>query len=157
MHISALEDDYLRPAEKYARVFVDRNMEAPAVFKHAGKYYLIASGCTAWAPNAARMAVADSIFGPWRELTNPCIGKDAGITFNSQSTFVLPNPHGKDQFIFMADRWSQWNLPDSRHVWLPLTFDNEKPAIRWHDRWSLLEPQKQVSASVSTTNGPASD
>lgn len=35
-------------------------MEEPAVFKRKGKYYLIASGCTAWEPNTARSAVADS-------------------------------------------------------------------------------------------------
>jgi beta-xylosidase len=146
MHISALTDDYLRPGKKYVRAFVDRSMEAPAVFKRAGKYYFIASGCTAWAPNAARMAVAGSVLGPWKELSNPCLGRDAEITFNSQSTFVLPNPHRKGEFIFMADRWNQWDLPDSRHVWLPLEFDSEKPVLRWRDRWALLDAPQSLRA-----------
>jgi beta-xylosidase len=147
MHIAALREDYLRPSGKYARVFVGRSMEAPAVFKHARKYYLIASGCTAWAPNAVRIAVADSIFGPWTELGNPCTGEGSEITFGSQSTFVLPNPQRKGQFIFMADRWNQWDLAASRQVWLPLEFDPEgKPAVRWHDRWSLIDYASQLQA-----------
>jgi hypothetical protein len=140
LHISALSDDYLGVGTKYVRAFVGRSMEAPAVFKYAGKYYMIASGCTAWAPNAARMAVAESVFGNWKEIDNPCRGKDSELTFKSQSTFVLPNPYRKDQFIFMADRWSQWDLPASRHVWLPLDFEGpEKPVLRWHDTWSMIE------------------
>jgi hypothetical protein len=138
MHVSLLTDDYLRPAGKFGRIFIGRSMEAPAVFKHAGKYYLIASGCTAWAPNAARCAVADNIWGPWTELGNPCEGAAAGTTFDSQSTFVVPVQGRNDFFIFMADRWKQWNLPASRYIWLPIEFDQDgKPVLRWRERWTL--------------------
>lgn len=60
LHISQLTDDYLKPAGKFIRVFKDRYMEAPSLFKYKGKYYFIGSGCTGWAPNAARSAVAVS-------------------------------------------------------------------------------------------------
>ena len=138
MHVSLLTDDDLWPAGKYRRIFIGRSMEAPTVFKHAGKYYLIASGCPARAPNAARSAVADNIFGPWTELGNPCVGPDADKTFGGQSTFVLPVQGRDDTFIFMADRRKQWNLPDSRYLWLPLEFTPEgKPVVRWQERWTL--------------------
>ncbi len=138
MHVSLLSDDYLRPAGKYRRIFAGRSMEAPAVFKHAGKYYLIASGCTGWAPNAARSAVADRILGPWTELGNPCVGADADQSFRSQSTFVIPVQDHHDEFILMADRWNQWDLPDSRYIWLPLEFSaDERPLLRWREHWSL--------------------
>jgi beta-galactosidase len=133
MHVSELTDDYLGTTGKYIRIFPGRLMEAPAVFKRQGKYYLIASGCTAWAPNAARSAVADSIWGPWKELGNPCQGDKAEITFHSQGTYVLPV--GK-KFVFMADRWNKDDLPDSRYVWLPLGFEDEKPVLRWMDAWT---------------------
>jgi beta-xylosidase len=143
MHVSLLTDDYLHPAGKYARIFEGRNMEAPTVFKRGGKYYVIASGCTAWKPNAARSAVADSIFGPWKELGNPCVGNNSEKTFLSQSTYVLPVQGLDNSFIFMADRWNEWDLANSRYVWLPLEFDtNGKPILRWRDRWSLSPTQE---------------
>jgi len=43
----------------------------------------------------------------------------------------------KDKYIFMADKWNKTNLPDSRYIWLPLTFENEKPVIKWEDQWKL--------------------
>ena len=154
MHVSLLTGDYLRPAGKFRRIFIGRSMEAPTVFKHAGKYYLIASGCSAWAPNAARSAAADNVFGPWTELGNPCIDDDAETTFHSQGTFVLPVQGRKTAFIFMADRWKQWDLPDSRYVWLPIQFQKDgKPILRWYQKWSLntISPTKQ-SVTVATSN-----
>jgi len=153
MHVSLLTDDYLHTAEKYDRIFIGRSMEAPAVFKHAGKYYLIASGCSAWAPNAARAAVADHLLGPWTELGNPCIGSDAETTFHSQSTFVIPVMGRDGTFIFMADRWSQWNLPDSRYIWLPVSFSADgKPLLRWHNRWSPKEISDSGKLALKNLN-----
>ena len=67
LHIAELTPDYTGHTGKFVRAFPGRFMEAPAIFKHKGKYYLIASGCTGWAPNAARSAVAKNIAGPWME------------------------------------------------------------------------------------------
>jgi hypothetical protein len=137
MHISKLTDDYLSHSGKYIRVFTDRYMEGPALFKHLNKYYIIASDCTGWEPNAARSAVADSIFGEWTELGNPCIGADSALTFHSQSTYVLPVQGKKDCLIFMADRWTPKNPIDGRYIWLPLFFEDGKPVIKWTDKWDL--------------------
>lgn len=138
MHVSQLSDDYLRPVGKYARIFVDEAVEAPAVFKHAGRYYLIGSGCTGWDPNMARAAVADKIFGPWENLDNPCRGPDADLTFQGQSTFVLPVAGRPGKFIAMFDRWNKWDLQDSRYIWLPLEFDAKgHPVIEWRDSWTV--------------------
>lgn len=140
MHVSQLSDDYLRPAGKYARIFVGEATEAPAVFKHAGKYYLLGSGCTGWDPNAAHAAVADHPLGPWTTLDNPCRGQGGDLTYGCQSTFVLPVAGKPGRFIALFDRWKKWDLPDSRYVWLPLTFDEKgHPVVTWRDRWSLEE------------------
>ncbi|MBL9208805.1 MAG: family 43 glycosylhydrolase, partial [Opitutaceae bacterium] len=138
LHVSKLSDDYLRPSGQYVRIFVGESVEAPAVFKHQGRYYLIGSGCTGWDPNPARAAVADSIFGPWVALENPCRGPEAEITFRSQITHVVPVAGRAGQFIALFDRWNKWDLADSRYVWLPVQFDAEKrPVIAWAERWTL--------------------
>lgn len=138
LHIAELSDDYLSHSGRYARFFTNRYMEAPTILKTSkGKYYFIASGCTGWDPNAARSASAYNIFGPWKELGNPCIGQDSATTFHSQSTYILPVQGKKDAFIFMADRWMPENPIDGRYVWLPIYFEDDKVRIKWADKWDL--------------------
>lgn len=141
LHITRLRDDYLQTSGSYVRVMPNRFHEAPALFKHDGRYYMISSDCTGWAPNAARLSVAFHPFGPWRELGNPCRGSEAEIatTFESQSTYVLPVPGG---FVYMGDRWRPENAIDGRYVWLPIDFEDGLPTLRWREAWSpakLLE------------------
>lgn len=138
MHVSLLTDDYLHTTGKFARIFVGRSMEAPAVFKHAGKYYFIGSGCSGWDPNAARSAVADRPFGPWTELGNPCAGPAADTTFHAQGTFILPVQNLPDSFIFMADCWKKWDLSHSTYLWLPVEIQtNGALRLSWQTAWSL--------------------
>lgn len=143
MHVSLLTDDYLKPSGRFERIFIGRSMEAPAVVKHKGRYYLMASGCTGWAPNPARSAVADAVFGPWKELGNPCRGPGAEITFRCQSTYILPVAGRPGAYICMLDRWSQFDLPDSRYVWLPLRFAGEGFEVEWRDAWALDTPDRE--------------
>ena len=139
LQISKLTDDYLKPSGKYVRVFAGKANEAPAMFKRDGKYYLITSGTTGWAPNAARLGVADTITGPWKYLGNPCVGpKDqVNLTFSSQAASVLAVAGKSNAFIYVGDRWNPRNLPDSRYIWLPILFVDNKPTIAWKDRWTL--------------------
>jgi hypothetical protein len=138
MHISRLSDDYLSYAGDFARFFPGRYYEAPAMMKTSdGRYFLIGSDCTGWDPNEARYAVATSIWGPWTELGNPCVGPGAELTFHSQSTYILPVQGKKDAFIFMADRWQPENAIDGRYIWLPIQVKENRLVIEWLDVWDL--------------------
>lgn len=128
LHIHELAPDCLATTGHFVRAFPGRYMEAPAVFRHAGRYWFMGSGCTGWAPNAARSAVAESITGPWRELGNPCEGPGAEITFGGQSTFVLPV---EGHFILMADLWRPHDAIDGRYLWLPIRLERDRFAIPW--------------------------
>lgn len=146
MYVVQLNNQFTGPKtpavenKTWARILVHRMREAPAPFKYHGRYYLITSACTGWRPNEAGYAVADRILGPYISKGNPCIGPGAKNTFGSQSTFVLPVPGQPGKFIFMADRWRPWNLPDSRYVWLPLTMKPDGSCtIRWRSRWNLSD------------------
>ena len=137
LHISELTDDYLDFTEKWIRMAPAGHNEAPAIFKKDGIYYMITSGCTGWEPNEARSFKSSSIWGPWESIGNPCIGKDADLTFHSQSTYIFPVQGKKDQFIFMADRWKPDNPIDGTYVWLPVIIRDEKPVLKWFDKWNL--------------------
>ena len=137
IQIAELTDDYMNHTGRYVRALEGKHNEAPTVFKKDGKYYLITSDCTGWAPNASRMAVADSLFGKWTELGNPCIGPESNLTFKSQGTFILKIEGKKDAFIFMADRWTPNLQFDARYIWLPILFENGIPVLKWHDKWDI--------------------
>lgn len=136
IHIAELSDDYTAHTGRYTRVAAGGQNEAPAIFKKDGTYWMITSGCTGWAPNEARMFSAPSIWGPWTQHPNPCVGPNAKKTFDGQSTYILE----KDgQFIFMGDIWRPQHPSDARYIWLPITFENGKPVVKWRDEWSLSD------------------
>lgn len=137
LHISELTDDYLDFKDKWITLAPAGHNEAPAIFKDNNIYYMITSGCTGWDPNEARSFKATSIWGPWEPLGNPSIGKDAELTFHSQSTYILPVEGKEHAFIFMADRWTPRNPIDGTYVWLPIEINNGKPVLKWYDEWDL--------------------
>jgi hypothetical protein len=143
MYVARLDDEFTGPElpavenKTWAKILVRAHREGPAPFKHNGKYYLITSACTGWAPNAADCAVADNILGPYKSLGNPCVGENADLTFETQSTFVLPVAGRPGKFIFIADEWHPQNLADSRLVWLPIDIKGENVTIAWHGAWDL--------------------
>lgn len=153
IHISPLTEDYLNVTNKTVRALVGQHREAPAVLKHEGLYYMITSGCSGWAPNEAMVHEAESMFGPWESIGNPCVGANKEFrvaTFFSQGTYVIPMLGGlRGTFIFMADRWNKDDLGDSRYVWLPLVVRARKSvryvglplwskvSIFWHDKWTI--------------------
>ena len=134
LHIAELTNDYLHHSGRYTRVAPGGQNEAPAIFKKDGTYWMITSGCTGWAPNEARMFSAPNIWGPWTQHPNPCVGPKSEITFEGQSTYILPFG---DNFIFMADIWRPQHPSDARYIWLPIEFEDGKPVIRWRDEWDI--------------------
>lgn len=137
MYISLLTEDYLKPSGRFTRNFINRWREAPAIFKHDSKYYMISSGCTGWDPNVAEIAVADSVMGEWTVIGNPCTGKDSDKTFYGQSTYVQPVIGKKDAYIAMFDRWNKTDLEHSLYIWLPVIMEEGRITIPWHNDWGM--------------------
>jgi hypothetical protein len=121
------------------------------MFKYNGKYYLITSGATGWAPNSARYTVADDIFGEWKPMRDPAIGEKASTTFDSQSTNVITIDAKKGKFIFMGDRWKESDLKDSRYIWLPIEFgQGDEISLQWLDEWKLETLDRMGKVTVNT-------
>ena len=142
MHIVRLRPDWTEEekpmveGKTWARILEKRARESPALFKHAGKYYLFTSGTTGWNPNPADFAVADNVLGPYKQLGNPCIGPESNTTFRTQNTCIFPAP-GKSpgHFIYMGDRWKPDSLADSRYIWLPFQMKENGTTLEWVDSW----------------------
>ncbi len=129
LHLAELTSDYLDYTGRYWRIAPGGQNEAPTLFKKDGTYWLIASGCTGWKPNKARMFYAKDITGPWTQVDCPARGEGADTTFGAQGTYIRPDSQRPGEFVFMADIWRPRQLSHSRHLWIPVTFENGRPVL----------------------------
>lgn len=136
LNIAQLTDDYLAHNGSFVRVAAGGQNEAPTIFKRNGIYWMITSGCTGWAPNAARLFMAKNIFGPWKQLPNPCRGEGADKTFGAQGTYIFKVETARERklfggadYVFMADIWKPKELSDCRHLWIPIRFEDGMPVL----------------------------
>jgi len=96
MHVSLLSDDYLHPAGKFQRIFAGRSMEAPTVFKHAGKYYLQYGGPgTEFSGYGDGVYVGDQPLGPFTyQAHNPFSYKPGGYARGAGHGSTFQDPQG---------------------------------------------------------------
>ncbi len=139
-----MSEDGLRPAgDSVELAGITRATEGPALFRRGNKVYFLASGSSGWAPNAARLFVADQVTGPYRDLGNPCRGVNPHNqlgpekTFGGQSTFVYRVAGRRDAWIAMFDINVPQNPVTSGYIWLPIEFEDDQPVIRWRDAWDV--------------------
>lgn len=128
LHVYRLTPDYMNVARLVSTPFQAELREAPAVYKRDGRYYMLSSYCTGWAPNQGKWAVADDIEGDWSLLED--FGDET--TFRSQPAFVLQKD-GQD--IYVGDRWegSGEAYFTSTYIVLPIRYDGIRPYITYDD------------------------
>jgi hypothetical protein len=135
--VTRLSDNYRSLSGESKTLFPDRHMEAHAITKAYGRYWYIASGCTGWAPNPARSAVAGSVWGPWEELDNPCRGgEQPDMTWGTQSTYLQTLPNGR--VLAMFDCWKPKALGTSSYVWITADVSNNEFELNWQPQWHGL-------------------
>jgi hypothetical protein len=150
MYYSSLTKDYLYPADEFKRCEgIAERFEAPALFKHNGKYFMFGSGTKGWAPTPPKFATSNSIKGPWTELDydngflkegvkNPMNNIGAETTFGGQCTYILKVPGTEKQFIAMYDQWDPIEQYKSTYFWLPIYIDeNRTPELRWTNEFEI--------------------
>ncbi len=132
-----LTDDYLNVARQVNTLFQSEYREAPAFFKKDGKYFVISSWCTGWAPNQGTYAYSDSMDGIFS--VNEKFGDET--TFRSQSAFVIPvERNGKTEYIYFGDRWggNGEKYFESTYIVLEIKFDEKgMPYIEYSDEACL--------------------
>lgn len=142
--IYRLSDDYRSIEAKVAHV--EGMGELPAMFKKNGLYYLLTSNLTSWERNDNYYFTASSIEGPWKKQGYFC--PEGTLTWNSQSTFVLPLRRDNDTIpMYMGDRWSYPHQASAAtYVWLPMKAEGEKLAIpEYWNAWNAAKAEKKLS------------
>lgn len=112
--------------------------ESPVIFRKNGIYFWLGSGLTGWERNDNFYYTAKSLEGPW-EYQGTFAPKGT-LTYNSQSTFVLPIQGSKDTtYVYMGDRWSHPKQNASAtYVWQPLQIHEKRLTIpEFYQNWSI--------------------
>lgn len=134
LKIYRLTADFLNVDEELRTLFQNEHREAPAVLKRNGKYIMLTSECTGWAPNQGGYSVADKIDGRW--TINENFGDET--TFRSQPAFILTPGDGR--CLYFADRWggSGEKYFTSTYVVLEIKFDADgKPYIEYSENSAM--------------------
>lgn len=145
--IYRLSDDYCS-AEAKVLDKLPNSGESPAMFKKDGLYYMLYSGLTSWEKNDNFYFTANSIEGPW--TYQGYIAPEGTLTYNSQTTFVLPLIRGNDTIpMFMGDRWSYPHQASAAtYVWMPMQVDGEKLSMpEYWEAWDVenIKPVNSLS------------
>jgi hypothetical protein len=148
-----LTDDYLDIARQLVTLWPGSKREAPVLFKHADRYYLITSAATGWDPNQAKYASATAIAGPYSALQN--LGN--ATTYDTQPSYVIPViGSNTTTYIYASDRWNDPDLGSSKYIWLPLKWSGIGLALDDYAQWSLDLTTGSWSASVEAGSVPHS-
>lgn len=140
LHLVKLGEDYLSFTGEYRRLDAAYRREAAALFYHDGFYYMITSDLTSWQANQAKYFRAQSLWGPWEDMGDPCTGDDTHTTFHSQSTWIFRVEGKKDLFIHMAERHNTANFEHCSYIWLPIRLRPDHTiSLSYRKEWSLQE------------------
>ncbi|WP_255578602.1 family 43 glycosylhydrolase [Chitinophaga sp. sic0106] len=156
--IYQLADDYHSIAVHVNKEMV-KGFESPTLFRKDSIYYFIGSDLTSWERNDNYYFTATSLAGPWEK--GGFIAPAGTLTWNSQSTFVLPIAGSLDTtFMFMGDRWSfPMQTSAATYVWQPLQIKGRQLSMPvYHEAWKInistgvTSPEKIIGNRITHTD-----
>lgn len=136
--IYRLSNDYKSAVEQVIKD-MSPECESPAILKKNGVYFWLGSYRTSWERNDNFYLTATSLKGPW--TAHGPFAPVGSLTWNSQTTFVLPVTSGKDTtFMFMGDRWSYPRQASAAtYVWQPFYIHDTSLYIpQYMDAWEFM-------------------
>jgi hypothetical protein len=112
------------------------SVEAPAMVKVNGIYYVFGSHLTGWSLNDNIYATATSLSGPWSSFRN--FAAPGTHTYGSQTANVITvQGSSGTTYIYAGDRWNTSDLGSSKLIWLPLTIRGTTVNLGQYPTWSL--------------------
>jgi hypothetical protein len=112
------------------------SVEAPAMIKKDGTYYVFGSHLTGWSLNDNIYATATSLSGPWSAFRN--FAAPGTHTYGSQTANVITvQGSAGTTYLYAGDRWDTSDLGASKLIWLPLTIRGTTVNLGQYPTWSL--------------------
>ncbi|WP_406221570.1 RICIN domain-containing protein [Streptomyces canus] len=112
------------------------SVEAPAMVKVNGMYYVFGSHLTGWSLNDNIYATATSLGGPWSSFRN--FAAPGTHTYGSQTANVITvQGSSGTSYLYAGDRWNTADLGSSKLIWLPMTIKGTTVNVGQYPTWSL--------------------
>lgn len=135
--IYKLNDDY-KSVVKQVHKNISSGFESPTIFRKDSTYYFLGSHLTSWERNDNYYYTANSLEGPW--AFQGLFAPQGTLTWNSQSTFVLPIKGSKETtYMFMGDRWSfPRQASAATYIWQPFIIAGTSLSLpSYKDTWKI--------------------
>jgi hypothetical protein len=145
LRIDRLSADYLSVTSAVA---VLPDLEAPAMMKIGGTYYIFGSHLTGWSANDNVYATAPSPSGPWSSPATFAPARTSTYQTQTANIITVQGSAGTT-YVYAGDRWTTSNLGTSPLIWLPLTIHGTTVTMGWYNQWSLDTSAGTWSASAS--------
>lgn len=138
-------------AVNHVQLFPDQRREAPAIVKVGRRYFMFNSACSGWDPNQCKMSYTDNLESGWTPLTN--VGN--AIAYDTQAAAIIEVTGTKQTtYLYVGDRWQDPNLPESKIIIFPISFDDTACTFNYYERFDInfttgewrMTPNKQVFA-----------
>ncbi|KAF7719546.1 Galactan 1,3-beta-galactosidase [Penicillium ucsense] len=143
LRINRLTDDYTGVASN-VYLWPD-HIEAPAMFKKDGVYFMFGSQLTA--TNDNKYSTATKLSGPWSSWSN--FAPSGTNTYDSQTSFILGVG---SNVMYMGDRWLSTNLMASTYIWLPLTLSGRTAKLTNEASWTISRQSAWAPGSTTTSS-----
>lgn len=115
--------------------------EGNCMFKHAGKYYMVASNIYGWDGSLTYYVMADSIYGPYTPVNDMKVmrGSEDDYSHVAQSGFFYTVRGSEGELtIYCGDRWAEFAGNGlGYNQWMPLSFDGDEPVLNSLHSWLL--------------------
>ena len=131
LRINKLTADYTDISGTSSTYLWKDHIEAPAMLKYNGRYYMFGSKLTGWDPNDNVYSTSTSLSSGWSSWAT--FADKGSNTYSSQTHYVLD--YGNGNVMYMGDRWVSKNLIASTFVWLPLKIDGTSVTMKNYVSW----------------------
>lgn len=112
------------------------SVEAPAMVKVNGTYYVLGSHLTGWSLNDNIYATATSLGGSWSSFRD--FAAPGTNTYGSQTANVITvQGSSGSTYLYAGDRWNTSDLGSSKLIWLPMTIRGTTVNVGQYPTWSL--------------------
>lgn len=117
--------------------------EGNCMFKHNGKYYMVASNIYGWDSSLTYYVMADNIYGPYLPVNDMQVmegSRDDYSHISQTGFFYTLNGTDKSTVIFCGDRWAEFAGNGlGYNQWMPVSFKGDIPCLNSLHSWELNE------------------